>query len=58
MIDMLSAIDQWTDKGKAPDRASAALALLDVAPHRLRRAAMHLPARRLERGLLFFTTGS
>ena len=33
--------------------ASAALALLDdVHRHRLRRAALHLPPRRSERGLL------
>jgi hypothetical protein len=37
---------------------SAALALLDdVQRHRLRRAALHLPLRRPERGLLYFHHG-
>ena len=37
---------------------SAALALLDdVHRHRLRRAALHLPLRRSERGLLYFHHG-
>ena len=38
--------------------ASAVLALLDdVQRHRLRRAALHLPPRRSERGLLYFHHG-
>jgi len=41
-------------KGSGGAGAYAALALLDDAPHQLRRAALHLPLRRSERGLLYF----
>jgi len=35
-------------------RASAALPLLDDAPHRLRRGALHLPARRSRQNVNLF----
>ncbi|MEJ2110662.1 MAG: PQQ-binding-like beta-propeller repeat protein [Acidobacteriota bacterium] len=44
-------------RGSGVARASAALALLDNVPHCLRRAALHLPLRRSERGLLCFHHG-
>jgi len=43
------------DSGSAG--VSALLALLADVPHRLRRAAWHLPLRRSERGLLYFYHG-
>jgi hypothetical protein len=35
-------------------RASAALALLDDAPHRLRRGALHMPTRRSRQNVNLF----
>jgi len=40
--------------GRGGGRASAALALLDDVPHRLRRAALHLPARRSRQNVNLF----
>ena len=44
-------------RGSGGAGASAALAFLDNVPHCLRRAALHLPLRRSERGLLYFYHG-